>query len=413
VVEKKFLNGQKPRLFYLAWTPPSESGGACLAMRRHFIEHDDFDLFVATSGAFNYPSVPSVRVKRHLALVRLSNTRLSRWMRQFEMMFESAHIPADVVFAAKQFKPDAVFTVADNTLSWTAYHLSRELDIPLVTNFQDWWPRGQFTLELEKPFPPVAALLERRFHHLYQASTVAFCTSAGMRDKLGRHPCAPILFPCSAPRDPNFAPDFIPPSASRPFKLIYAGTIIKDYGRSVLRLAKALADLPWIKFEVYGPHPDWPEYDLAWMKSEGIYQGLLPYAELKTRLRDADACLVVMSFGRELELMMQTSFTTKFLEYVQFAKPVVVWGPEYCQPVRVARETGAGLPVEKDDVEAVVKALESLRSTRWLELAQGAWSAANGIFSHERIHDVFCNSIRAALGVSTPPTVDSAANVYK
>jgi len=394
---------RKPRIFYLAWISPSNNGGACLAMRRHFIEHDDFDLFVTTSGAFDHPSIPNLRAKRHPALVRLSNTRFSRWVRQFEMTFESAHIPVEVLATAQQFKPDAVFTVADNTLSWTAYHLSQKLGVPLITNFQDWWPRGQFTLELEKPFPPVASLLERRFYRLYQASSVAFCTSAGMREKLGTHPCSPVLYPCSAPRDPSFVPDFKPPSGNRPFKLIYAGTIIKDYGRSVLRLAKALADLTWVKFEVYGPHPDWSEAELAWMKSEGIYRGLLPHAELKTRLRDADACLVVMSFGRELELMMRTSFTTKFLEYVQFAKPVVVWGPEYCQPVRVALETGAGLAVETDQVEAVVKALETLRSPdHWLELAKGAWAAANGIFNHDRIQQLFRESIlRAIKGLET------------
>ena len=312
-------------------------------------------------------------------------------------------IPADLLLAAQNFKPDAVFTVADNTLSWTAYHLAKKLGVPLITNFQDWWPRGQFTLKLEKPFAPVAALLERRFRRLYQASKVAFCTSAGMQEKLGAHPCARILFPCSAPRDPNFVPDFVPPHGSHPLKLIYAGTIIKDYGRSVLRLARALAGLPWIKFEVYGPHPDWPESEMTWMKSESVYQGLLPYVELKTRLRNADACLVVMSFGRELELMMRTSFTTKFLEYVQFAKPVVVWGPEYCQPVRVAGETGAGLAVEKDDTAAVIQALATLRSPeRWQASARGAWAAANGIFSHQRIHNVFCNSIHAALGPATP-----------
>jgi hypothetical protein len=121
-----------------------------------------------------------------------------------------------------------------------------------------------------------------------------------------------------------------------------------------------------------------------------------------------------MSFGRELELMMRTSFTTKFLEYVQFAKPVIVWGPGYCQPVRVAGETGAGLPVEKDDVEIVVKALESLRNPdQWRTLAQGAWSAANGIFSHERIHRVFRDSIHAALGYATPSPFVAEAAVCK
>jgi len=385
---------KKPRIFYLAWTPPTENGGACLAMRRHLIDHDDFELFVASSGSFEHPSIPSLQVKRHPALVRLSNTRFSRWVRQFEMAVESTHIPAEVLTAARRFKPGAVFTVADNTLSWTAYHLARKLDVPLITNFQDWWPRGQFTLALEKPFTLVAAMLKRRFHRLYQGSKIAFCTSAGMRERLGEHDCAPVLYPCSAPRDLDFVPDFIPPSGNYPFKLIYAGTLVKDYGRSVLRLAKTLAGLPWVKFEVYGPHPDWPEADLARMKSQGIYQGLLPYMELKKKLQAADAFLVVMSFGGELELMMQTSFTTKFLDYVQFAKPVIVWGPEYCQPVLVARETGAGLAVEKDDVKTVMKTLESLRHPdRWRRLAQGAWSAANGIFSHEGIHQVFRDSI--------------------
>jgi glycosyltransferase involved in cell wall biosynthesis len=383
-------------------------------MRRHFIEHDDFDLFVATSARFEDPSVPSLEVKRHPALVRLSKTRFSRWVRQFEMAVESTHIPAEVLNAAHKFKPDAVFTVADNTLSWTAYHLARKLNVPLITNFQDWWPRGQFTLTLEKPFAPVAALLKRRFHRLYQASRVAFCTSAGMRERLGEHNCAPILYPCSAPRDPDFVPDFSPPSGNCPLKLIYAGTIIKDYGRSVLRLAKALAGLPWIKFEVYGPQPDWPPAEQAWMSSEGIYQGLLPHVGLKKTLQTADACLVVMSFGRELELMMRTSFTTKFLEYVQFAKPVIVWGPGYCQPVRVAGETGAGLPVEKDDVETVVKALECLcNPDQWRTLAQGAWSAANGIFSHERIHNAFRDSIYAALGDATSAEFSGEAVVRK
>ncbi len=393
----------KPGIFYLAWTAPSENGGACLAMRRHFIEHNDFNLFVATSAQFKHPSIPNLRINRHPALVRLSNTRFSRWMRQFEMTVESAQIPANVLNAAQRFKPDAVFTVADNTLSWMAYHVAQELGVPLITNFQDWWPRGQFTLELEKPFEPIARLLEGRFREMYRASKVAFCTSAGMREKLGQHSCAPVLYPCSAPRDPGFTPDFKPPDQSRPLKLIYAGTIIKDYGRSVLRLARALDGLPWVKFEVYGPPPDWSESDLAWMKSQGIYHGLLPYAQLKTKLRAADVCLVVMSFGRELELMMRTSFTTKFLEYVQFGKPVIVWGPSYCQPVRVARETGAGMPVDNEEVAVVIKALESLRFLdHWEKYARGAWSAANGIFSHERIHEVFAKSILDAVCGNTP-----------
>ncbi len=395
---------RKLRIFYVAWTPPSENGGACLAMRRHLIEHDDFDLFVVTSAPFSHPTVPHLRIKRHPAIVRLSNTRFSRWVRQFEMAFESAKIPREMLEAAQKFKPDVVFTVADNTLSWLDCLSSGEKigDSPgnqfsgLVAAWTIYFGPGEAICLGNAIFgtPLSPDVSDQQSGLLHQP--------AGMREKLGNHPQAPVLYPCSALRDPNFAPDFVPPTGSRPLKLIYAGTIIRDYGRSVLRLAKALENLSWIKFEVYGPPPDWSETDLSWMKSQGIYRGLLPYSELKMRLREADACLVVMSFGRELELMMRTSFTTKFLEYVQFAKPVLVWGPEYCQPVRVAKETGAGLAVETDEVGMVVQALETLRSPEcWLERAQGAWSAANGIFSHERIHQVFRESIVQAVAESS------------
>jgi hypothetical protein len=390
--------GRKPRIFYLAWTPPAQGGGATLAMYRHFIQHRDFDLFVATDGNFQEPDIPSLRLERPAWIRRVGRTRLSRWVRQFEMVVESAWVPSAITRAVASFQPDAIFTVADNTLSWTAAKVARTNNLPLLINFQDWWPRGQFVLDLEKPFPPVAALLERRFHQMYRDSAVAFCTSAGMREKLGLHPNAPVLYPCSAPRDSACAPNFVAPNGSKPLKLIYAGTVFRDYGKSVLRLARALAGLPWIEFEVYGPHPDWSEADLAWMKSHGIYRGLLSHDDLKSRLRAADACLVVMSFGRDLELMMRTSFTTKFLEYVQFAKPVIVWGPDYCQPVRVAQETGAGLAVIEDEVNVVIEALETLRQPEiWTKCARGSWAAANDGFSHERIHEIFRGAIYSAL----------------
>jgi hypothetical protein len=50
---------RKPRIFYLAWTPPSENGGACLAMRRHLIERKDFETFVLTNERFSDSEIRS------------------------------------------------------------------------------------------------------------------------------------------------------------------------------------------------------------------------------------------------------------------------------------------------------------------------------------------------------------------
>lgn len=375
-------------------------------MYRHFILHDDFDLFVASSNPFHHAQIPSLQVQRHPALVRLSNTRFCRLVRQFEMTVEPDWNIKQIEPALHQFRPDALFTIPDNTLSWTAYLLAKKTGLPLITNFQDWWSRGQFTLPLEEPYPPIRSLLEQRFRRMYQASDLAFCTSAGMKEKLGSHPNAPVLFPCPAPRDNSFQPSFQPPTANRPLRLIYAGTIINAYGRSVLNLAKALRGRQEFEFHVYGPHPDWSAADRAWMEQQGIYRGLLSQDELKRKLREADACLVVMSFEPRLRQMMETSFTTKFLEYTQYGKPVIVWGPDYCQPAIVSQIEEAGLPVLSPDAAEVVAALHKLQDPdQWTTLAQGAWSAANSIFDHDRIHSIFRDSIYSLLQPDQIPSV--------
>lgn len=386
------------RLFYLAWIVPRAGSGANSAMRQHFLVRRDFDCFVASTDPFKHPGFPSLRLRRHPALVRLSNTRFCRWMRQVEMLVEPAWMLRQVESAARQFAPDAVFTIPDNTVSWTARLLARRLRLPLITNFQDWWPRGQFGMALERPFPPVRWWLERRFRRQYAESALAFCTSEGMRRHLGPHPNAQVLYPSPAQPDAGFAPDFQPPSADRPLKLIYAGTILNAYGRMILDLARTLRGRADIEFRVYGPPPDWAAEDRDWMTREGIYGGLLTHAELKGKLRESDACLVAMTFESALRLMMETSFTTKFLEYTQHGKPILVWGPEYCQPVQIARRERAGLPVTERSPEAVLAALPMLRDPHaWLELARGAWAAANGIFSPDLIHAQFRASVEATL----------------
>ena len=77
-------------------------------------------------------------------------------------------------------------------------------------------------------------------------------------------------------------------------------------------------------------------------------------------LAGADALLVVMSFEREHELFMRTSFTTKFLDYAAFAKPVILWGPDYCTPSRLAKREEAALVVDTESPASVIAAAKKL-----------------------------------------------------
>ena len=117
------------------------------------------------------------------------------------------------------------------------------------------------------------------------------------------------------------------------------------YGRMLCSLIEKIEATNDLEIIVVGPNADWPKPLLERALAKGIYLGFMPPEEAAEVLASADALLVVMSFEKEHELFMRTSFTTKFLDYVAFGKPVILWGPEYCMPVRVARKHGGAAVV--------------------------------------------------------------------
>ena len=102
-----------------------------------------------------------------------------------------------------------------------------------------------------------------------------------------------------------------------------------------------------------------------------------------------------MSFEKEHELFMRTSFTTKFLDYVSFGKPVILWGPEYCTPVRVAREHGGAAVVSAADPTAVVCLCHKIaRDTELNEkLSKQALQLHQTLFNPDRLQDIFVQKI--------------------
>jgi hypothetical protein len=364
-------------------------------MRRHLVERNDFETCVLTNQSFFAPEVRSHCFRRPAWLERAMRTRFRRLFRQLEMLFLGRLMLSTAIRLAREFKPNVIFTVPDNDVSWCAYLTAKRLKLPLVTNFQDWWPHNQYWSETERPLPPVRGLIERRFRRMYAASDLAFCTSDGMKEFLGPHPNAVTLLPCPGRPQVNLR-STQRSLGTKPLRVVYAGTITGDYGRSVVSLARQLADSSKFQFLVYGPSPDWHNADLSWAKANDLYQGFVSQEQLRSVFASADVFLTVMSFGKCFELMSRVSFTTKFLEYAQYGRPIVVWGPSYCQPVVVAKRTLAGLPVESPDPVAVVSALERLTTeSEYTRFAEGALRAGQTLFSADSIHEVFKTSLLA------------------
>jgi glycosyltransferase involved in cell wall biosynthesis len=163
----------------------------------------------------------------------------------------------------------------------------------------------------------------------------------------------------------------------------------------LLKLAELLRNHPSWELVIYGKQPDWPEPLLTQAQRSGLYRGFLPFQQLRSVLAAADACLSVMSFDPALEVMMRTSFTTKVLDYCSAARPLIMWGPPFCSPIRLIEKHQSGFTVITRDPAAVVQCLERLDREPELadELAsQSGWLAANAL-SHDCIHGVFTSQI--------------------
>src|SRR5262245_26452730 len=85
------------------------------------------------------------------------------------------------------FRPDVIATVAHGWWHMQARRVARQLRLPLISFFQDWWPDFP-----EVPFA-FRARVEREFRKTCTESDVAICVSDGMRHELGEPENALVL----------------------------------------------------------------------------------------------------------------------------------------------------------------------------------------------------------------------------
>ena len=184
--------------------------------------------------------------------------------------------------------------------------------------------------------------------------------------------------------------------AAGKFRVVYVGSVQNFYGRMLCSLIERIEATDGLEIIVVGPNADWPKPLLERARANGTYLGFKPPEEAAEELASADALLSVMSFEKEHELFMRTSFTTKFLDYVAFGKPVILWGPESCTPVRVARQHGGAAVVSTaETVDAVVSVCREIAADTALDekLSKQALQLRQTLFNPDRLQAVFVGEI--------------------
>jgi hypothetical protein len=281
-----------------------------------------------------------------------------------------------------------MLTLAESGLCHIARKTAQKHRLPLAGLFLDWFPvmKGHYGHKFTQ------GILRRRYRELYAACDLAFCTSEGMQEVLGPHPNSHVIYPM--PGRHRVSQKCWPRSNGK-FQLVYVGSVENFYGRMLCSLIEKIEATSDLEIIVVGPNADWPVELLQRAKAKGIYRGFKPPEEAAKVLASADALLSVMSFEKENELFMRTSFTTKFLDYVAFGKPVILWGPEYCAPVRVARKHGGAAVVSIEQAEAVVSLCRQLAGDTALseELSKQALQLHQTLFNPDRLQAIFVGEI--------------------
>jgi hypothetical protein len=378
------------RVFYLSYNPPVPSWGTAMSFYRHFVERDDFEIFVATDSAdvqqYELP-YPFLQFDVPKWLNRMQHTRFYRWSWQYNQSIAGYFVPHQVWQAARLFKPDLVFTVA-GSWNWTArlaQRVARRLRLPLVASFNDWFDFGVLM------HPYFRGSIERVFRKFYRDCDLAFCTSEGMLEALGPHPNAHVLYPTGASMLDNKR-EFIPfISNGMPATVFFAGSLSFWYGLMLEQLVRASSNSP-LRFEIFGSHAhaSWSREFESAARTAGVYRGQVSFDELKVHAQDADLLLLPMGFGDECAQTERTSFKTKFLDYLTFQKPIVIWGPEYCSAVRIAREFDAAECYTSPDAAGCISTLGNVARSpeRQKQLVANARRMYQSRFEPSRIHAV-------------------------
>jgi len=384
------------RILLVSIVPPRNDCGVRIVMHRMFMERSPFELHVASNADFANDLLVHTPLRLPGPLHRMRKSRfgprLAAWITDYENFVWPLTTNAALETAVETFKPDVILTLAECGLCHGARKTAERHGLPLAGLFLDWFPvmKGHFGHEFTQ------TTLSRRYRELYSACDLAFCTSDGMQEVLGLHPNSHVIYPMpgrhSVPEEPW-------PPSNKKFRLVYVGSVENFYGRMLCSLIEKMEPTKDLEIIVVGPNADWPLDVLNRAKANGIYLGFKSPEQAADVMASADALLVVMSFEKEHELFMRTSFTTKFLDYVAFGKPVILWGPEYCTPVRVARKHGGAVVVNQDDADAIVSACRQIaHDAAWREqLSHEATRLHQTLFDPDRLQKIFVSEIEKLL----------------
>ena len=255
----------------------------------------------------------------------------------------------------EDFAPDLVFSFVKALPQYyqTICYLREKFGIPLLT----WIADDEYTGYLRRGR---TERIERLRRELDESAVVKGCSQEicdYYNAVFGCH-ATPLYKGC----------DLSTPIKERvndPVRIVYAGNLL--FGRlDVLRAVSdalehcAAASGKAVCFDIYSSTPlSDPEIETYFGRNPcTVFKGAAPYAEIKTRLSEADIVLLAESFEDEEILKTRYSFSTKIIDYLQSGSVILAVGPECLASIRYLRRIPGTFVI--DQMESIQTMLPEL-----------------------------------------------------
>lgn len=359
---------QKIRVIFISSVRPEPTSAGQIILYRHFCNRPEFDLevygFEPTKLSFR------MLLRRGLGKVAQFGGIFETFVNCAWMLWKGRWMDKDLPVKVERDQKTIVGTVAHGDGVYAAQRFAKKHNLPLVVFFQDWWPD---MAGVPKPF---IKLLDKHFLALAKTCALGICVCEGMKRALGGGGNLEVLPPIPAESDPRSL-SVSNTTRSGKFKLLYFGNL-DLYGPMLLEALREFKDHPTIHFQVRGSNPNWPEEVKKEMRDAGLWLDFAPRAELDAWLQSADAFLIPMVFDKKYRRRMETSFPSKLIEFAQFGKPLIIWGPEYCSAVQWGRKANRALCISDENPNRLLDNVEWMtKSQKTIEdLVRGIQRAA-------------------------------------
>jgi len=290
-----------------------------------------------------------------------------------------------VLRALGKFQPEAVLSVANGFLWFTADAVAQKLQIPLHLFLHEDWPQLVTLSRSGRVQDLVRAVARKRIEPIFRRAGARFSVSPGMADEVFQryNVKTEVVYPSRG--DDSATPLVrVRSLGSLPPTVAHAGFIHLKGNAALLReMADILRSLGG-HLDLYTTHTD---EDLArFGLTPPVVRriGFFPAKEFAERVAStAHALVLTASFNEEDRAHEGTLFPSKLADYTAIGVPILVWGPPYSSAARwAAQNPGAALLFTDPSPEAVRSGVLSIVGSeeRARSLAQGAVDAGKKFF---------------------------------